>query len=50
MRFVESIEELPGEDICGDLPEEVLTKLENKAKMSMKLEKLALELEAAKRS
>ena len=49
MRFVESIEELPGEDICSDVPEEVLVKVENKAKVSMKLEKLAYELENAKK-
>ena len=50
MRFVESIEELPGEDIFCDVPEEVLVKVENKAKVSMKLEKLAYELENTKRS
>ena len=50
MRFVESIEELPGEDIFCDVPEEVLVKVENKAKVSMKLEKLAYELENAKKS
>ena len=47
MRFVESIEELPGEDIFCDVPEEVLV---NKAKVSMKIEKLAYELENAKKS
>ena len=50
MRLVESIGELPEEDICSDVPEEVLVKFETMAKVSMKLEKLAYELENTKRS
>ena len=50
MRFVEPIEELPGADICSDVLEELLVKLEKKAEVSIKLEKLAYELENAKKS